>query len=129
MSGWLPWRTGLEEILLQERGMEIDNDPLFGTDEDAEEPVEMQAVNYFRDVNDFPPLSLSTFSHQFPPVFLGHGRTDEKVPIALGNEAAASLKRLGMDVDWKEYNIDHKYMVPDEIDDIVTFLNRIGALS
>jgi predicted esterase len=127
MSGWLPWRTGLEEILRQETVEENDDNP-FGTDEAAEERVEMQAVNYFRDVTDLPPLSLSTFSHQFPPVFLGHGKTDEKVPLALGNEAAATLKRLGMDVEWKEYDIGHSYMVPDEIDDIVAFLNRIGAL-
>jgi predicted esterase len=59
---------------------------------------------------------------------LGHGKTDEKVPWALGNEAAATLKRLGMDVEWKDYDIGHWYLVPDEIDDIVTFLNRIAAL-
>jgi predicted esterase len=129
MSGWLPWRTRLEEILRQETDEE-DNDNPFGTDGDegAEETTEMQAVNYLRDVMDLPPLSLSTFSCLFPPVFLGHGKTDEKVPFALGNEASATLKRLGMDVEWKEYDIGHWYLVPDEIDDIVTFLNRIAAL-
>jgi hypothetical protein len=129
MSGWLPWRTRLEEILRQETDEE-DNDNPFGTDGDegAEETTEMQAVNYLRDVMDLPPLSLSTFSCLFPPVFLGHGKTDEKVPFALGNEASATLKRLGMDVEWKESDIGHWYLVPDEIDDIVTFLNRIAAL-
>jgi predicted esterase len=126
MSGWLPWRTRLEEILRQEA--DEDNDNPFRTDEDAEETAEMQAVNYLRDVMDLPPLSLSTFSYLFPPVFLGHGKTDEKVPWALGNEAAATLKRLGMDVEWKDYDVGHWYLVPDEIDDIVAFLNRIAAL-
>jgi predicted esterase len=127
MSGWLPWRTRLEEILRQETDEE-DNDNPFGTDEDVEETAEMQAVNYLRDVMDLPPLSLSSFSHLFPPVFLGHGKIDDKVPWALGNEAAATLKRLGMDVEWRDYDIGHWYMVPDEIDDIVAFLNRIAAL-
>jgi predicted esterase len=127
MSGWLPWRTRLEEILRQETDKENDDDP-FGTEEDAEETAEMQALKYLRDVMDLHPQSLSTSPYLFPPVFLGHGKTDEKVPFALGNEAAATLKRLGMDVEWKEYDIGQGYMVPDEIDDIVAFLNRIAAL-
>jgi uncharacterized protein YggL (DUF469 family) len=61
-------------------------------------------------------------------VFLGHGDADEKKPYALGHAAAETLQALGFDVTWRLYqNLGHWYKVPDEIDDIVNFIqNSVG---
>lgn len=61
------------------------------------------------------------------PVFLGHGGADEKVPVRLGEAAAAVVRSAGYNVDWNCYEQQgHWYKIPDEIDDIIEFIARIG---
>lgn len=49
---------------------------------------------------------------------------DEKVGVRLGEEAVGTLRALWMDVEWRTYDVGHWYKVPDELDDIVTFLSQ-----
>lgn len=56
------------------------------------------------------------------PVFLGHGDLDEKVHVGWGGEAAECLKKLGVDVSWREYQgLGHWYS-PAMLTDIAEFL-------
>lgn len=62
------------------------------------------------------------------PLFLGHGENDEKIKYSLGEEAAQTLSSLGMQVTWKGYpGLGHWYKIPEEIDDILEFLQtKVG---
>lgn len=58
------------------------------------------------------------------PVFLAHGKADEKIKSTFGENVRMALEALGMDVEWKLYpELGHWYKEPDEIDDILAFLN------
>lgn len=67
----------------------------------------------------FEPLALST------PVFLGHGTADDRVHVSLGKEAASTLGCLGNVVTCIAYHdFYHWFKEPDEIDDIIAFLQE-----
>lgn len=73
-------------------------------------------------------LSLSAAQKViFPstPIFLGHGRNNEEVSVDLGKQTRHVLTALGCKVRWRDYNEGHCYKVPEEIDDIVEFLQDI----
>jgi predicted esterase len=92
-----------------------------------------QALNHIRDILD---LSLSAphtnttdesaqqESHLMTPVFLGHGTADPKVSVKLGRALAKTLSEgFGVDMTWREYeDFGHWYKIPDEIEDILKFL-------
>ncbi|EEQ27203.1 hypothetical protein McanMca71_006970 [Microsporum canis] len=65
------------------------------------------------------------------PVLLLHGTDDAWVDVELGRQAHASLVKLGMKVDWKEYtgadNDGHWVKEPEGLDDIVQFLEAAWA--
>lgn len=86
-------------------------------------PLAVEALNHVRDILDLAPLSKDQSYYQIP-VFLGHGSADPKVSVNLGQEMVYLLSAgLGMDVTWKVYEgFGHWYKVPDEIDDILSFL-------
>lgn len=149
MSGWLPFRETLDPSVMDAEDEDGGNDDIFGSDacDDAEELVEpggvqgrraagqrvvplpelqRTAANTARDIASLPPLSAAqavTFSGT--PVFLGHGRNDEKVSVELGRQARHALEALGCKVCWRDYDEGHWYKVPEEIDDIVEFLQDI----
>ncbi|KAI1151637.1 Alpha/Beta hydrolase protein [Nemania diffusa] len=62
------------------------------------------------------------------PVFFGHGVDDAYVDVALGRQAADVLGTTGYDVVWTEYSgaeqEGHWFKVPDEVVDIVAFLQK-----
>ncbi|KAH8702000.1 Alpha/Beta hydrolase protein [Talaromyces proteolyticus] len=106
----------------------------------------MDTINYIRDILDLPQISIAasdqgnrdgskdtaTCSHSLrTPVFLGHGSADPKVSVRLGEKMAKFLSnKLKMDVTWKAYEgFGHWYKVPDEIDDVLGFLQRKTDLS
>jgi predicted esterase len=120
MSGWLPFRGRLETILDSEGDGE--DDPFAGDDVEDED-VEIQPAHFMGDVMDLSP-NFSSLPSLCTPVFMGHGKADEKVDMELGENAARILRRMGLDVIWREYDVGHWYMVPDEIDDVVTFLRE-----
>jgi phospholipase/carboxylesterase len=57
------------------------------------------------------------------PVFAAHGTQDPLVPIALGRVVRDELVRLGLDLEWHEYETGHT-VIPRELDDARTWLAR-----
>ncbi|QKX55272.1 uncharacterized protein TRUGW13939_02364 [Talaromyces rugulosus] len=103
------------------------------------------AINHIRDILDLPPISTpvseegsttgQTASSQTTkvgipslqtPVFLGHGCEDPKVSVHLGEKMARLLAdQMQMNVTWKAYEgLGHWYRIPNEIDDIIRFLQE-----
>lgn len=80
------------------------------------EGIQLQAANTARDIASLPMLSGKPGDEPvFPatPVFLGHGKHDEKVSVNLGAKARDVLEALGCQVEWKEYDEEHWYKVPE----------------
>ncbi len=57
------------------------------------------------------------------PVFAAHGVDDPLIPLALGHKLRDDLLRLGLDVDWHEYDMGHM-VIPEEIDDTRNWLEK-----
>lgn len=47
------------------------------------------------------------------PIFIGHGRDDTVVPLALAQRTRATLTALGYAVDWHEYPMAHSVCLPE----------------
>ncbi|SPO02702.1 related to lysophospholipase [Cephalotrichum gorgonifer] len=66
------------------------------------------------------------------PVFFGHGNDDAYVDVELGREAADVLSSIGFNVEWRDYTgaeqEGHWLKVPEEVDDIRAFLNKVASL-
>ena len=136
MSGWMPCRPTIDEIVKKPVAYGIDNaneGAPFARDQGADETgrsAELQALNFLRDSMSLPPLATASPACFQTPVFLGHGSADDTVAVQLGDEASATLRALGLDVTWKTYkDFGHWYKDPEEIDDIVDFLReKVGSL-
>jgi len=129
ISGWLPFQKDLEEIMQDGDGV---GDDIFEPDE---EPVEqspiLKVVEFIRELlaMEIDDISLTNTSLS-TPVFVGHGEADEKVKYILGQDINRTLKLLGMNVTWKLYpGQGHWYKIPEEIDDILSFLQTDVGLS
>jgi len=57
------------------------------------------------------------------PIFVGHGRQDPVVPIALGRAAAERLTAAGYSVEWQDYPMPHS-VSPEEIQAIDQWLEQ-----
>jgi phospholipase/carboxylesterase len=60
------------------------------------------------------------------PVFLAHGRYDDVLPYALGEQAYKGLKQQGFEVDWHDYPMAHS-VCEEEIGHIRAWLLRVLA--
>ena len=60
------------------------------------------------------------------PIFMGHGVTDNIVPLPLGTASRDRLLKLGYDVDWHQYPMPHS-VCPEELEDISAWLARVLA--
>jgi phospholipase/carboxylesterase len=58
------------------------------------------------------------------PIFLGHGISDNIVPLQLGAASRDQLVKLGYDVDWHQYPMAHS-VCPEELEDIGAWLTRV----
>ncbi|MDX1593350.1 MAG: carboxylesterase [Gammaproteobacteria bacterium] len=58
------------------------------------------------------------------PVFLGHGRHDPVVPLALGQAARDAIAGFGNPLTWREYPMEHAVCM-DEIDDLRGWLGDV----
>ncbi|KAK6540773.1 hypothetical protein TWF694_008163 [Orbilia ellipsospora] len=136
MSGYFPFVKDIEKIIQGEED-DIGSDDIFGTEDDeadstvaqqtkGETNLATQAVNFVRENIDLSPLEPSaTLSCLDIPVFIGHGELDERVSLETGKRARDALQAMGMNVTWHQYaNLGHWYKVPDEIDDIVEFIQQ-----
>lgn len=132
MSGWLPFAEVLDPSAGGGRNGEEGEEDLFGGGGDEEVSLDnpqLQAANTARDIASLPPLSaedVALFSRT--PIFLGHGRNDEKVSVNLGKQARDVFEALGCQLRWKEYDEGHWYKIPEEIDDIVDFLRNVVGI-
>ncbi len=57
------------------------------------------------------------------PVFAAHGRADDVVSPALGEQAIALLRELGLEPEWRHYDMTHSVSM-EEIADIGAWLRR-----
>lgn len=125
MSGFLTYQDDLESVVNDE----VDSDnPFLHPSEPQDTFMDASAVKakeLERDLVDLDPLdrpSQEKTAYQ-TPLFLGHGKADEKVPCVLGERAAQSLQDEGYQFEWKCYKDQGDwYKIHDEIDDICNFI-------
>ncbi len=77
------------------------------------------------------PLAASTAAERHSanagvPVFIGHGRQDEMVPLARGAASRDALQALGHPVEWHDYPMGHSVCV-EEITALNQWLLRVWA--
>ncbi|KAM0350590.1 hypothetical protein ACHAPU_003074 [Fusarium lateritium] len=131
MSGWLPFATQLEEIANDDDNDEAqfsgEENPFVSSDSESDScDASAKVYEYARELlslecTECPEalLALST------PIFLGHGKEDEKVVPSLGDQACRVLRSVGFEVEWESYEgLGHWYKVPDQIDDIAKFISK-----
>jgi phospholipase/carboxylesterase len=58
------------------------------------------------------------------PVFMAHGLYDPIIPARLARESRDLLARLGYDVEWHEYPMEHS-VAPEEVAAIGAWLRRV----
>ncbi|MCJ1400664.1 hypothetical protein MMC11_003872 [Xylographa trunciseda] len=135
MSGWLPFRKQVDEIVMGVEESDLDEEDPFDRGEGLDSVVttskEMQALDFLKENIDLVALTTSHSAATLrTPIFLGHGTADLTVDVALGEGAASTLESLGMDVRWVPYEgFHHWYKEPEEIDDIVAFLQEKVSLN
>ena len=125
MCGWLPFRKQIEEAMGtdEESQDEEEHEDLFGKGEGGvSETPYSQAIGFLREELEMP----CTLRTSFPriPLFLFHGREDEKVPIRLGNDAARCLKSMEADVTFCEYEGLAHWYSSDMLGGLVEFLGE-----
>lgn len=132
MSGWLPLQTDMEGVVFADKDEDVDDDDNpFGTENDGDDATNcpiVEVTNFQREALCIDsPVFYPTEEHTAlqTPVFIGHGGADEKIASRLGESAAETLRRIGLSVVWKLYpEQGHWYKIPDEIDDILEFLEK-----
>ncbi|KAI0484091.1 acyl-protein thioesterase [Xylariaceae sp. FL0804] len=128
MSGWLPFQHDIQEAIKNDEEAGDSDNPFASDHEDPSstprDPI-VEVNRFSRDLlclapTDDPTKETTAVS---TPVFIGHGDSDEKVKPSFGDTAAKTLELVGFKVTWKSYEGQgHWYKIPDEIDDIVEFL-------
>jgi phospholipase/carboxylesterase len=58
------------------------------------------------------------------PIYYGHGRGDQVIPVTRAQHSLALLQKHGYDVEWHEYDMPHSVCM-EEINDISNFLKRV----
>jgi predicted esterase len=137
MSGWLPFADDIQDLIpsgdkRETVGEEDDDDPFATSGEEEDgfglEPKCLQispakqVCNFVRENMELPPFEAIEPPCLQTPVFLGHGKSDEKVKMDLGLEVVMVLGKIGMQVRWEEYDVGHWYKVPEEIEDLIDFI-------
>ena len=72
-------------------------------------------------------MSLNTEKHsanQDTPIFMAHGQFDAVVIPERAQTSCAYLEKLGYQVDWNEYPMEHS-VNREELADISRFLHRV----
>ncbi|TQV91135.1 hypothetical protein V2A60_008057 [Cordyceps javanica] len=127
MSGYFAYEFSISMVLADDDLG--DDDPFSSSDKAHTEEKCVKAQVFERellclDAMDAPSAERTACR---TPVFLGHGGADEKVPVRLGAAASTVMRSAGYNVNWKCYlKQGHWYKIPDEIDDIIESIARIG---
>ena len=58
------------------------------------------------------------------PIFMGHGKDDNIVPLPMGVMSRDTLIKMGYDVEWHQYTMPHS-VCPEELAHIATWLTRV----
>ena len=117
MSGWLPFVQRLRALSSHNRS---DTSSVHAEASSEKGVKALQEICRLTAASDLP----DNTNIQKTPVFLGHGTLDNKVNIRHGELARDVLRELGLQVQWKTYDDGHWYTAPEEIDDIVAFLQE-----
>ncbi|SHH50614.1 alpha/beta hydrolase [Massilia sp. CF038] len=77
------------------------------------------------------PLAASVAQERSPanqstPIFMGHGRSDDVIPMMLGERSRDALSAMGYDVEWHDYPMPHSTCM-DELNDIVRWIRKVLA--
>ncbi|KAJ2967095.1 hypothetical protein NQ176_g9835 [Zarea fungicola] len=127
MSGYFAYESGINMVLADDDLGDFD--PFSNSDKMHADEKCVKAQVFERDLLCLDAMDESSAERTAyrTPVFLGHGGADEKVPVLLGEAAATVMRSAGYNVNWKCYQEQgHWYKIPDEIDDIIEFIARIG---
>lgn len=86
-------------------------------------------------------LALSTylpFAEQLPtelseinsgtPIFASHGIHDVMVPFQFGKNSVETLTKLGYQIEWRSYSMEHQ-VVMEQIQDIGVWINKVFSES
>lgn len=57
------------------------------------------------------------------PIFFAHGSADPVIPVAIGKASYFSLAKMGVEVRWQEYPMQHA-VCAEEISDMANWLER-----
>ena len=129
MSGGLPLHFRIDEFLSIPTMVPADGSADRSDKSSVELPRSVQTLNMLREIMEMPELETLEPAAFRCPVFLGHGTADDTVPLRQGKAAMTVLRSMGIEVHWVEYeDFYHWYKEPDEIDDIVDFLQRKTGL-
>lgn len=60
------------------------------------------------------------------PILVNHGTHDPVVPLAYGQASAESLNKLGYELEWKTYPMEHQ-VVMEQIKDVGRWINKVFA--
>jgi predicted esterase len=134
MSTWMPYREDIQSLLSEEIDGKDDDNPFENSQDDFFAPEDSEQVNldpiikakqFVQDLVSLGDTCEQSVTHTSiaTPVFLGHGSADDKITIDLGRRSRDTLRDIGFDVTWAEYEGQgHWYKIPEEIDDIAKFL-------
>lgn len=149
MSGYLPFQFELQMNTADDSSTEDDDDYDDVDDDDDDQEYQDDECRENGSNGDVEPQDpavraqiferslLQMKNADFPtkdktscatPIFLGHGADDTAVPCELGEQAAAAMRSVEYQVEWRRYpGLGHGYHVPREIDDIVDFFrSKVG---
>lgn len=123
MSGWLPFRHILELYLPKAQdGTQEGTEDVFEEDSNSIQDPYVAAVKAL--LQELEMETNPTEIGKHTPLFLGHGKEDEKVDFERGREAAQCLLGLGCNVQWTEYEGLEHWFHGEELMDIVQFVGR-----
>ncbi|KJZ74586.1 hypothetical protein HIM_05936 [Hirsutella minnesotensis 3608] len=134
MSGFIPLNTYLMDILESSSpttgdvhiagGIEWDDN----RQSDSRGPLQV-AIDELRQEAELPIKADSTlvFPFQSTPVFLGHGTADKSVELRHGQQLAALLAKMGIDVEFRTYQgLEHK-LSSDMLNHVADFVSKVSS--
>lgn len=121
MSGWLPFWHILDLY------RPATQDAIHGEGDDVFEKPDRKTMDPYREAvgvlcQELEIEPSETDAGKTTPIFLGHGKEDEKVDLERGREAAQCLLEFGCKIQWTEYEGLEHWFHGQELMDIVQFV-------